>query len=57
MSLCTGTIAGPLLYCGSRSDHYIFSGYAWITLRLFQAIDAHSGYGELRAISCMSAVC
>ncbi|KAK7048168.1 C-4 methylsterol oxidase [Favolaschia claudopus] len=48
--LGTGTIGGPILYCiltfyGAFSANlHIFSMYIWITLRLFQAIDAHSGY-------------
>ncbi|KAJ7638427.1 hypothetical protein FB45DRAFT_1054718 [Roridomyces roridus] len=42
--LGTGTIAGPLLYCYFTSNLHIFTMYVWITLRLFQAIDAHSGY-------------
>ena len=46
MILGTGTIAGPILYCAFRRDLHIFSVYVWIVLRLFQAIDAHSGYGE-----------
>jgi methylsterol monooxygenase len=45
MILGTGTIAGPLLYCWFMRDLHIFTVYVWITLRLFQAIDAHSGYG------------
>ena len=45
MILGTGTIAGPLLYCAFRGDLHIFTMYIWITLRLFQAVDAHSGYG------------
>ncbi|KAH9979544.1 hypothetical protein BGW80DRAFT_1435031 [Lactifluus volemus] len=40
----TGTIFGPLLYCWFRPDLHILTVYIWITLRLFQAIDAHSGY-------------
>ena len=44
--LGTGTILGPILYCMFRHDLHIFTVYIWITLRLFQAIDAHSGYGE-----------
>ncbi|KAJ7243658.1 C4-methyl sterol oxidase [Mycena rebaudengoi] len=40
----TGTIAGPLLYCCFTSDLHVLTVYIWITLRLFQAIDSHSGY-------------
>jgi methylsterol monooxygenase len=43
--LGTGTIAGPILYCWYTRNLHIFTVYVWITLRLFQAIDAHSGYG------------
>jgi hypothetical protein len=43
--LGTGTIAGPLLYCFFMRDVHVLTVYVWITLRLFQAIDAHSGYG------------
>lgn len=43
--LGTGTILGPILYCFFRRDLHILTVYVWITLRLFQAIDAHSGYG------------
>ncbi|KAJ7640484.1 hypothetical protein DFH06DRAFT_1216142 [Mycena polygramma] len=39
-----GTIGGPILYCAFTSNLHIFSMYIWITLRLFQAIDSHSGY-------------
>jgi len=42
--LGTGTIGGPLLYCLFRPDLHIFCVYVWVTLRLFQAVDAHSGY-------------
>ena len=44
--LGTGTIAGPMLYCYFTRNLHIFTVYIWITLRLFQAIDAHSGYGS-----------
>ncbi|KAL4252603.1 DHA14-like major facilitator [Pleurotus pulmonarius] len=42
--LGTGTIAGPLLYCYFTQNLHILTVYIWMTLRLFQAIDAHSGY-------------
>ncbi|KAJ6507259.1 hypothetical protein C8R47DRAFT_1100654 [Mycena vitilis] len=42
--LGTGTIGGPLLWAAVTGDLHIYSMYIWITLRLFQAIDAHSGY-------------
>ncbi|KAI0699497.1 C-4 methyl sterol oxidase [Cerioporus squamosus] len=44
MILGTGTIAGPILYCAFRRDLHIVTVYIWIILRLFQAVDAHSGY-------------
>ncbi|KAI0288729.1 hypothetical protein BC826DRAFT_1107481 [Russula brevipes] len=44
MILGTGTIFGPLLYCWFKPNLHIVTVYIWITLRLFQAIDAHSGY-------------
>ena len=39
-----GTIGGPFLYCLFRQDLHILTVYIWISLRLFQAVDAHSGY-------------
>ncbi|ORY23203.1 hypothetical protein BCR39DRAFT_549764 [Naematelia encephala] len=42
--LAQGTISGPFLYCLFRKDLHIFTVYIWVTLRLFQAVDAHSGY-------------
>ncbi len=51
MILGTGTILGPLLYCWFKPDLHIVTVYIWITLRLFQAIDAHSGYGK-SVLSC-----
>ncbi|KAF7311655.1 C4-methyl sterol oxidase [Mycena kentingensis (nom. inval.)] len=40
-----GTIGGPLIYAAFNRDClHIFTVYIWITLKLFQAIDAHSGY-------------
>ncbi|KAK0473579.1 C-4 methyl sterol oxidase [Armillaria novae-zelandiae] len=42
--LGTGTLAGPLLYCFFTQNFHILTMYIWITLRLFQAVDAHSGY-------------
>ena len=43
--LGAGTILGPLLYCYFTQNLHIITVYVWIVLRLFQAIDAHSGYG------------
>lgn len=42
--LGTGTILGPILWCAATGNLHIVTMYVWITLRLFQAIDAHSGY-------------
>jgi methylsterol monooxygenase len=39
-----GTVAGPFLWCYFMQDLHMVTMYIWITLRLFQAIDAHSGY-------------
>ncbi|ORY84652.1 fatty acid hydroxylase superfamily-domain-containing protein [Leucosporidium creatinivorum] len=43
--LGAGTVCGPLAYCWwSGGDMHILTMYVWISLRLFQAIDSHSGY-------------
>ncbi|KAF8586848.1 hypothetical protein K439DRAFT_1408268 [Ramaria rubella] len=42
--LGTGTILGPVLYTVFFADLHILAMYIWVTLRLLQAIDAHSGY-------------
>ncbi|SCZ90552.1 BZ3500_MvSof-1268-A1-R1_Chr1-3g02060 [Microbotryum saponariae] len=40
-----GTVGSPLLWCWlSGGNMHLITMYIWITLRLFQAIDAHSGY-------------
>lgn len=40
-----GTVGGPLLWCwASGGNMHLITMYIWITLRLFQAVDAHSGY-------------
>ncbi|KAI0739612.1 C-4 methyl sterol oxidase [Daedaleopsis nitida] len=44
MILGFGTVVGPIAYCAFSHDLHIFTMYLWIVLRLFQAIDAHSGY-------------
>lgn len=41
-----GTVGSPLLYCALSGNLHIVTVYTFITLRLFQAVDAHSGYGE-----------
>lgn len=47
MVLGMGTLGGPILYCYFAQTLHIFTVYVWITLRLFQAVDSHSGYGKL----------
>ncbi|KAF8896860.1 C-4 methyl sterol oxidase [Gymnopilus junonius] len=42
--LGAGTILGPLIYCFFTQNLHIVTVYIWIVLRLFQAIDSHSGY-------------
>ncbi|KAF8151726.1 C4-methyl sterol oxidase [Crassisporium funariophilum] len=42
--LGAGTILGPLLFCYFTQNLHIVTVYIWILLRLFQAIDSHSGY-------------
>jgi len=39
-----GTVSSPILLCAITGDLHILTMYCWIVLRLFQAIDAHSGY-------------
>ncbi|WAQ84472.1 hypothetical protein PtA15_5A42 [Puccinia triticina] len=40
-----GTIGGPLLWCVlTKGNLHILTMYIWVILRLFQAVDAHSGY-------------
>ncbi|KAL0264205.1 C-4 sterol methyl oxidase [Diplodia seriata] len=39
-----GTVGSPILYCAITKDLHILTMYVWIVARLFQAIDAHSGY-------------
>lgn len=46
--LGTGTVGGPMLYCYLTGNFHIITMYAWVTLRLFQAVDSHSGYGKLQ---------
>lgn len=42
--LALGTVLGPFIYCVFRSDLHISTVYIWVALRLFQAVDSHSGY-------------
>lgn len=44
MVLGLGTVSGPILWCAITKDLHILTMYTWIVLRLFQAIDSHSGY-------------
>ncbi len=44
MLLGLGTVGSPILICCVTGDLHLFTMYSWIVLRLFQAIDAHSGY-------------
>ena len=39
-----GTVGLPILWCAMTGNLHILTMYLWIALRLFQAIDAHSGY-------------
>jgi len=39
-----GTVGSPILYTSITHNFHIVTMYIWIALRLFQAIDAHSGY-------------
>jgi len=39
-----GTICGPLVYCLFTGSFHLVTVYIWITMRLLQVIDAHSGY-------------
>ncbi|KAI4136162.1 MAG: hypothetical protein LQ347_000018 [Umbilicaria vellea] len=44
MILGLGTVGSPILWCAVTGNLHILTMYFWIVLRLFQAIDAHSGY-------------
>jgi methylsterol monooxygenase len=44
MLLGIGTVGSPILLLGITGELHLFTMYTWIVLRLFQAIDAHSGY-------------
>lgn len=39
-----GTVGCPIMWCAITGDLHILTMYLWIVCRLFQAIDAHSGY-------------
>jgi methylsterol monooxygenase len=42
--LGTGTMAGPLILLALGGKMHILTAFGWLIVRLFQAIDAHSGY-------------
>ncbi len=44
MILAFGTFGIPIIYSAITKDLHILTMYLWIVCRLFQAIDAHSGY-------------
>jgi methylsterol monooxygenase len=44
MLLGIGTMGMPIIWAAITKDLHILTMYVWIMLRLFQAIDAHSGY-------------
>ena len=44
MLLGIPTVGTPILWCAITGNLHILTMYTWIVLRLFQAIDAHSGY-------------
>ncbi|KAF2473494.1 uncharacterized protein BDR25DRAFT_302367 [Lindgomyces ingoldianus] len=44
MVLGLGTVGVPIAWCAITKDLHILTMYLWIVFRLFQAIDAHSGY-------------
>lgn len=44
MSLGAGTVCMPILYVYYTKNLHLFTLCLWITLRLFQAVDSHSGY-------------
>ncbi|ODV96393.1 hypothetical protein PACTADRAFT_49752 [Pachysolen tannophilus NRRL Y-2460] len=44
MLLGFGTVGIPIIWCLLTKNLHLFTICIWITLRLFQAVDAHSGY-------------
>jgi len=44
MLLGFGVVGSPIVWVSLTGDLHLFTMYMWIVLRLFQAIDAHSGY-------------
>jgi methylsterol monooxygenase len=51
MILGFGTLGGSLILCLFTEVHFI-TFFIWVILKLFQAIDAHSGYGEEFQFAC-----
>ncbi|ODV88622.1 hypothetical protein CANCADRAFT_125727 [Tortispora caseinolytica NRRL Y-17796] len=44
MILGLGTIGPPIVWCYITKNLHLITVYVWVILRLFQAVDAHSGY-------------
>ncbi|RPA83621.1 putative C-4 methylsterol oxidase [Ascobolus immersus RN42] len=44
MALGFGSVGIPIVWCALTGNLHVITMYIWIILRLFQAIDAHSGY-------------
>ncbi|KAK0111384.1 C-4 sterol methyl oxidase [Cadophora gregata] len=44
MVLGAGTVVVPIVFCLITGNFHVLTMYLWIAARLFQAIDAHSGY-------------
>jgi methylsterol monooxygenase len=44
MLLGMGVVGSPIIWVCITKDLHLMTMYVWIVLRLFQAIDAHSGY-------------
>lgn len=44
MLLGFGTVGIPIVWCLFTKNLHLFTVCLWITLRLFQAVDSHSGY-------------
>lgn len=44
MLLAFGSVGAPIVWVSLTGDLHLFTMYLWIVGRLFQAIDAHSGY-------------
>jgi methylsterol monooxygenase len=44
MILAFGSVGIPIIYTSITKDLHVLTMYLWIVARLFQAIDAHSGY-------------